>query len=92
MHLWSRSGRDWSVEFSGITAALKAWKLSSSTVRPWRIVGGPALLGQYGASKAHLYVDLAITFSTNPRCHRAALSDLTAMVQIRAWAGRGSIS
>src|SRR5215212_4985122 len=29
VHLWSRNGRDWSVEFSGITAALKAWKLKS---------------------------------------------------------------
>ena len=29
MHLWSRNGRDWSVEFPGITAALKAWKLKS---------------------------------------------------------------
>ena len=28
-HLWSRNGRDWSVEFSGITAALKAWRLKS---------------------------------------------------------------
>src|SRR5436190_23448007 len=27
VHLWSRNGRDWSVEFSGITAALKPWKL-----------------------------------------------------------------
>ena len=31
MHLWSRNGRDWSVEFSGITAALKAWKLKASS-------------------------------------------------------------
>src|SRR5215203_2974707 len=29
VHLWSRNGRDWSFEFSGITAALKAWKLKS---------------------------------------------------------------
>src|SRR5215218_4613227 len=29
VHLWSRNGRDWSVEFSGITAALKAWKVKS---------------------------------------------------------------
>jgi ATP-dependent DNA ligase len=29
VHLWSRNGRDWSVEFSGITASLKAWKLKS---------------------------------------------------------------
>ena len=29
LHLWSRNGRDWSVEFSGITAAFKAWRLKS---------------------------------------------------------------
>jgi ATP-dependent DNA ligase len=29
LHLWSRNGRDWSVEFSGITAALKTWRLKS---------------------------------------------------------------
>jgi len=29
VHLRSRNGRDWSVEFSGITAALKAWKIKS---------------------------------------------------------------
>src|SRR5215218_2453525 len=29
LHLWSRNGRNWSAEFSGITAALNAWKLTS---------------------------------------------------------------
>jgi ATP-dependent DNA ligase len=29
VHLWSRNGRDWCAEFSGITTALKAWKLKS---------------------------------------------------------------
>src|SRR5215218_906628 len=32
VHLWSRNGRDWSVEFSGITAALK--KLEAQELRP----------------------------------------------------------
>jgi ATP-dependent DNA ligase len=29
LHLWSRDGRDWLVEFAGIATAMKAWKLQS---------------------------------------------------------------
>src|SRR5215207_8172543 len=32
LHLWSRNGRDWSVEFAGIATALKAWKLQSFVI------------------------------------------------------------
>ena len=52
MHLWSRNGRDWSVEFSGIAAVLKAWKLKSFVLRQywydantglWGVQGGPTI-------------------------------------------------
>src|SRR5215207_6630372 len=36
LHLWSRNGREWSVEFAGIATALKAWKLQSF------VIGGKA--------------------------------------------------
>src|SRR5829696_6638132 len=32
LRLWSRNGRDWSVEFAGIATALKAWKLQSFVI------------------------------------------------------------
>jgi bifunctional non-homologous end joining protein LigD len=56
VRLWSRNGRDWSVEFVAITAAVMALPFARIVIdgEAWRIAR-EALLGRSGAATACLY-------------------------------------